>query len=99
MVDKTKHGTNLDKPRVTYVEHSQRSYIYQSRYNTWGKALAVAGDWLDVGTFLCRSRPVLAEPVMGESTVSGNPSATMDVLDVGGSAGATPFTSTGADGS
>ncbi len=64
--------------------------------------MAVAGDWLDVpttGPFLLGSSTELVEPVTGESRQSGNLSVTMEVLDVGGSAGATPFTSTGPEGS
>lgn len=64
--------------------------------------MAVAGDWLDVpaaGTFLLRSGPEIVDPVTGWSTASGNLSVIMEVLDVGGSAGAIPFTSTGGEGS
>lgn len=75
---------------------------YQGKYNTCGIALIAAGAWLDVlaaGAFLSKSCPEYVEPVTGESTLSGSLSAIMEVLDAGGSADTTPFTSTGADGS
>lgn len=71
-------------------------------YNTCGKALAVAGDRFvlpDAGTFLLRSTSEFVEFGTAESTKSATLWATMEVLDVGGSAGATPFTIEGVDGS
>lgn len=66
--------------------------------HTCGMALLVAGDWLEE-PFLPRSRPEFVETLTGESTVSGNLSVTMEVLEAGCSAGVTPFTSTGSEGS
>lgn len=51
------------------------------------------------GPFLLTSSPELVEPVTVDSRESGGPSVTSEVFDVGGSAGATPFTSTGVEAS
>lgn len=70
---------------------------YHGRYHTCGKTLAVAGNWLDVsaaGPFILGSRP---DPLIEASTASGNLSVIVAVLDVGGSAGASPFTSAGGE--
>lgn len=60
--------------------------------------MAVAVDWLDVaapGPTLLRFGPVVMELVTGESTVSGKVWANVEVLVVGDSPGAMPFTTTG----
>lgn len=51
------------------------------------------------GRFLFRSSPEFVKPETDESTVSGNLSVTTDFVGVGTSAGATPFTNGGAEGS
>lgn len=64
--------------------------------------MAVAVVWVEApatGPFLLLSTAEFVVLVTGESMVSGNLLAMMEVLEVGGSAGATPFTSTGAEGS
>lgn len=62
----------------------------------------MAAGWLDASTtgcFLFRSSPEFVEPETEELTVSGNLSVTTDIVGVGTSAGATPFTSGGAESS